>query len=76
MKRNYYELTFDCCETLQNGRERRVKKKVLIERFTDGKHNGEEECIRRAADALRKEYYYDITYVGTKCTSLIFAEEG
>lgn len=73
MKQAMYEVIFEVTETLQNGKERRVKKSVYSPRFgEDGKHITETERIFRGRIALRECQYYDIVYIGTKATTLIF----
>jgi hypothetical protein len=72
MKVKYYETIFEVTETLQNGKERRIKKSVYSEIFRDGKHISAEERLRRGVDALKAEHYYNIVYIDTKTTFLIF----
>jgi len=73
MKKIMYEVIFEATETLQNGKERRVKKSVFMPRFDEnGRHISPEAQIARGEAALREAYYYNITYVCTKATALIF----
>lgn len=67
MTKMYYELTFKVTETLQNGNERRIKKRVLSAPFAKcGKFIPLEARIDRAAEALKAEHYYDIVYLDIK----------
>lgn len=72
MKELMYEVVFEATETLQNGKERRIKKGVLLPRFRDGKHVCPEEQIARGEAALKAAWYYDIEYIETKCKTLLF----
>jgi hypothetical protein len=72
MKHAMYEVIFEVTETLQNGNERRVKKGVFVPRFKYGKHISHEEQIARGEAALRDANYYNIVYVSTKATTMIF----
>ncbi len=69
----YYEMIFEVTETLQNGKERRKKVSVYCEPFRNGIHRTEKERIEAATKALEEKRYYDIEYVKTKNTNLIFA---
>ena len=72
MKNPLYEVVFEVTETLQNGKERRVKKSVFMPRFRHGKHVTPEEQIERGKAALKEAHFYDIVYVETKNKVLIF----
>lgn len=72
MKNPMYEVIFEATETLQNGKERRVKKSVFMPRFSHGKHIPPEEQIARGEAALKDAHYYNIVYISTKATILIF----
>lgn len=72
MKNPLYEVIFEVTETLQNGKERRVKKSVFMPRFRHGKHVPPEEQIARGEAALKDAQYYNIVYVETKNKTLIF----
>lgn len=72
MKNPLYEVIFEATETLQNGKERRVKKSVFMPRFRHGKHVPPEEQIARGEAALKDAHYYNIVYISTKATTLIF----
>ena len=74
MKNTYYEMIFDCTETLQNGKERTIKKSVLSPIFKDGKHIPELDRIKMAVDVLMKNHYYDIAYLETKKKTLLFVD--
>ena len=74
MKNTYYEMIFDCAETLQNGKERRIKKSVLSPIFRDGRHIAEMDRIKKAVDVLMSEHYYDIAYLATKKKTIIFTD--
>ena len=74
MKTKYYEMIFDCCETLQNGKERRVKKSVLSPIFREGRHIAEDDRVIKAVGVLRESHFYDIKYVGTKTKTIMFTE--
>lgn len=69
-----YEVIFEATKTLQNGYERRIRKSVLIPRFdeTTGRHTTPEQQIARGTAALEEAHYYQIAYIGTKATTLIF----
>ncbi len=71
MKNPLYEVIFEVTETLQNGKERRVKKSVFVPRFRYGKHVTPEEQIARGKAALKDANYYNIVYIRTKTTVLI-----
>ena len=72
MKVKYYETVFKVTETLQNGKERQIKKSVLSPIFINGKHHIEIDRIRKAESALKEEHYYNIEYIETKTKELIF----
>ena len=62
-------------ETCANGKERTFKKSVLSSPFRNGKHVVEEERIARGIEELKKHYYYNIQYLGTKHKHLLFLDE-
>ena len=74
MRRKFYEVYFDCTETLQNGKERRVKKSVLMPLFDykTNKHLDLDTRIMRGYAALVEAHYYNIEYAETKTKTLIF----
>lgn len=73
MKQALYEVIFEVTETLQNGKERRIKKSVYFPRFrADRKHITESERVSLGRTELANLQYYDIVYIGTKATTLIF----
>lgn len=74
MKQALYEVIFEATETLQNGKERRVKKSVLMPRFDEvtGRHIPISDQIARGKVALKDARYYNIVYINTKATTLIF----
>jgi hypothetical protein len=69
-----YEVIFEATETLQNGKERRIKKGVLMPRFDakTGRHIPPEAQIARGEAALKEAQFYNIVYVETKNKTLIF----
>lgn len=71
MKQPMYEVIFEATETLQNGKERRVRKSVFMPRFKHGKHVSPEDQISRGEAALKDARYYNIVYISTKATVLI-----
>lgn len=72
MKVIYYETVFKVTETLQNGKERRIKKSVLTPIFVNGKRHIVIDRIRKAEDALKAEHYYNIEYIETKIKEVIY----
>lgn len=74
MKQIMYEVTFEVTETLQNGKERRIKKSVLMPTvdFKTRKHLDTDTRIMRGYTALTDAHYYNIEYVGTKNKVVIF----
>lgn len=72
MKVTYYETVFKVTETLQNGKERRIKKSVLTPMFINGRHHIKIDRIEKAEDALKSEHYYDIEYIETKTKEVIY----
>lgn len=74
MRRKVYEVIFDCTETLQNGKERRVKKSVFMPVFdtNTNKHLDLDTRIMRGYTALVEAHYYNIEYSDTKTKTLIF----
>ena len=74
MKQIMYEVTFEVTETLQNGKERRTKKSVLMPRvdFKTNKHLDTDTRIMRGYKALADAHYYNIEYVDTKNKTIIF----
>jgi hypothetical protein len=69
-----YEVTFEVTETLQNGKERRIKKAVLMPTvdFKTRKHLDLDTRIMRGYKALADAHYYNIEYVDTKNKTIIF----
>lgn len=73
MRKSFYEVVFEATETLQNGKERTVRKSVLMPHFNDaGRHICPAEQIERGEQALREAYYYNIKHIETKNKTLIF----
>lgn len=74
MKQFMYEVTFEVTETLQNGKERRIKKAVLMPTvdFKTRKHLDTNTRIDRGTKALADAHYYNIEYVDTKRKTVIF----
>lgn len=70
-----YKNIFMVTETLQNGKERRLKKSVLttIWREKDGKtvHFGQEDRIAHCVEILKAHGYYDIEFVKTIGTTIL-----
>lgn len=66
-----YEEIFIVKETLQNGKERRVKKSVLCPIFKNGRHVIELTRIDKAAEQLKALHYYDIEHIETKTKTII-----
>lgn len=67
-----YENVFRVTETCQNGKERTFKKSVFTPIFgNDGKHLTETQRIEACTYVLRKNYYYNIEYIETKCTGIL-----
>lgn len=66
-----YELIFKVTETLQNGKERTIKKSVLCPIFKDGKHVIELTRIGKATQQLIALHYYNIEYIDTKYKEII-----
>ena len=73
-----YENVFEVTETLQNGKERRVKKSVYTPRFKerDGHtfHISEEERIKCGTYELEARHYYNVKYLYTKKREVIYTE--
>ena len=69
-----YEAIFKVTETLQNGKERRVKKSVLCPIFKNGRHVIEFNRIDKAIEELKALNYYDIEYIETKPKSIIVTD--
>lgn len=73
MRKPMYEVIFECTETLQNGKERRVKKSVFMPRYDENNHhNSTEKRIAKGTEALKEANYYGIIYIKTITTILIF----
>lgn len=69
-----YENIFNVTETLQNGKERRVKKSVLSPIFKNGKHVIQLDRVDRCVKELEALHYYDIEFIETKTKTLITIE--
>lgn len=75
MKQNCYEVVFNVTETLQNGKERTIKKSILSPIFSkEGKHITTEERVKKGTAVLKEMHYYNIQYIETKCKTLIWTE--
>ena len=74
MKVKLYDVVFDVTETLQNGKERRVKKSVLMPVFDPRtkKHLDLDTRIMRGYSALVDANYYNIEYSETKTKVVIY----
>lgn len=74
IKNPLYEVIFEVTETLQNGKERRVKKSVFMPHFDakTGRHIPPEVQKARGEKALKEAHFYNIVYVETKNKTLIF----
>lgn len=66
-----FEIVFQVTETLQNGKERTIRKSVYSERFVGGKFYTEEQRIADATELLKAHHYYNIEYIGTKAISML-----
>lgn len=66
-----YENIFNVTETLQNGKERRVKKSVLSPIFKDGRHVIQLDRVDRCIKELEALHYYDIKFIETKTKTFI-----
>ncbi len=73
MKKFYVEI-FQVTETLQNGKERRVKKEVLSPVFNNGKHIPEKDRINAAVKLLEENHYYNIEHLETKARDVLMLE--
>lgn len=73
-----YENIFEVTETLQNGKERRIKKSVYTPIFREwgGRrvHITTEERIKAGKAELKARHYYNIDYLTTKKRDIIYAE--
>lgn len=74
MKQFMYEVIFEVTETLQNGKERRIKKSVLMPTVDPetNKHICLDTRLVRGYSALADAGYYCIEYVDTKRKTVIF----
>lgn len=74
MKQIMYEVIFEATETLQNGKEHRVRKSVLMPHFDEqtNKHISPEMQFARGKKALEEAHFYKIVYIETKNKTLIF----
>ena len=78
MKIKYYAMRFLVTETLNNGAERRKKVTVNCLPFWHDGHNHmihrtEEDRIAACVNTLKEEHYYDIEYIGTSDTFIMYA---
>ena len=69
-----YEEIFKVTETLQNGKERTIKKSVLCPIFKNGKHVIALDRIDRAIVELGDLGYYDIEHIETKLKKIIVTD--
>lgn len=69
-----YEEIFKVTETLQNGKERTIKKSVLCPIFKAGRHVIAFDRIDRAIVELGDLGYYDIEHIETKLKKLIVTD--
>lgn len=74
MRKQMYEVIFEATETLQNGKERRVRKGILMDCVNPvtNRHTSPEQQIARGEAALKEAYFYNIVYIETKKKTLIF----
>ena len=70
-----YENVFNVTETLQNGKERQIKKSVLSPIFKDGKHISQSDRIDKCIKALTEMHFYNIEFLETKTKVLLTTEE-
>lgn len=70
-----YEEIFKVTETLQNGKERTVKKSVLCPIFRNGRHVIQLYRIEKAERALLELKYYDICHIETKLKTIIVTDD-
>ena len=74
MKRQIYAVVFKVTETCQNGNERKIQKTVYMPRFDENnKHITIDQRVKRGIEALKAAHYYNIEYVKTTATEIIFA---
>lgn len=69
-----YENIFNVSETLQNGKERRVKKSVLSPIFKNGKHVIQLDRVDRCVKELEALHYYNIEFIETKTKTFIVTD--
>lgn len=67
MKEKYIVLVFQVTETLQNGKERTIKKEIYRKY---GKHTILENSIQIATELLKENNFYNIKYLNVKETYL------
>lgn len=70
-----YAMTFEVTETCNNGNERRKKVTVHSPCFKNGKHIIELDRVNKAIEVLKSHHYYNIEYIDTKNTTLLFTED-
>jgi len=61
-------LVFKVTETLQNGKERRITKKVYSHGILST------EILDKAREMLKEDHYYDISMIDCKYTNSYFVE--
>lgn len=66
-----YEDIFEVTKTLQNGKERRIKKSVLSPTFRNGKHLIQLDRETKAIKQLEELGYYEIQWVNTRVKTLM-----
>lgn len=74
MKKALYEVVFKATYTQANGAERTITKSVFSPVFDPEtmRHITEGQRIERGTAALKAEQFYNIEYIYTKRTALIF----
>lgn len=75
-----YDMTFKVTETCQNGNERIITKHVYSPCFRtmpDGsqRHFIEMDRVNKAIKMLESRHYYNIEYIGTASTDLMFTTD-
>lgn len=69
-----YEDIFMVTETLQNGKERRIKKSVFSPIFRNGRHVIKLDRGENGKAALEELHFYNIEWIDTKVKTLILSE--
>lgn len=74
MKEDCFELLFQVTETLNNGKERTFKKKLLSPRFRNGHYITEANAALKGIELLQNMHYYRIKYMGRTCKTLYWID--